>query len=74
MGINPTLEPMCVGCGKHPADDPYLVELAEEEGSTPDEYVRYNEGTYNPENGHYLCDTCYIKAGMPSSPYGWVAP
>jgi hypothetical protein len=23
------------------------------------------EGTYNPINGHFLCDQCYIEAGMP---------
>lgn len=39
-------------------------------------YVAYNEGTYNPDNGHFLCDECYIAAGMPSAPglKGWVCP
>jgi hypothetical protein len=38
------------------------------------DYVRSGEGTYNHENGHFLCTPCYIKAGMPSSPRGWRAP
>lgn len=38
------------------------------------EYLRYEEGTYNHENGHFLCTPCYIEAGMPSSPRGWRAP
>lgn len=38
------------------------------------EYVRQEEGTYNPDNGHFLCDQCYIDAGMPSSPSGWRCP
>ena len=37
-------------------------------------YVRNNEGTYNPENGHFLCTECYVAIGMPSSPSGWKCP
>lgn len=37
-------------------------------------YVLMEEGTLNPNNGHFLCDDCYIKAGMPSAPGGWVCP
>lgn len=37
-------------------------------------YVEQEEGTYNPKNGHFLCDKCYIKAGMPSAPNGWRCP
>lgn len=38
------------------------------------DYVRYEEGTYNPANGHFLCDRCYIDVGMPSAPGGWRCP
>ena len=38
------------------------------------EYIRREEGTYNKENGHFLCDECYIRAGMPTSPNGWKCP
>lgn len=41
---------------------------------TPDDYVWQEEGTLNPKNGHFLCTTCYIAAGMPSSSQGWKAP
>lgn len=37
-------------------------------------FVLKEEGTYNSSNGHFLCNSCYIKAGMPSSPYGWTCP
>ena len=66
-------EPICIGCHQHPVDCGY-ADIAAYEGLTPDEYVYQLEGTYNPDNGHFLCDNCYIKAGMPSSPWGWIAP
>ena len=68
------MKPLCIGCGKHPDELEEYVEIAKEEGMTPDEFVRKEEGTYNRENGHFLCTPCYAKAGMPSSPRGWVAP
>lgn len=41
-----------------------------------EDYIRQEEGTYNPENGHFLCDSCYIGAGMPVGFNGtrWVCP
>lgn len=39
-----------------------------------EDYIRDEEGTYNPANGHFLCDSCYIAAGQPSSRKGWVCP
>jgi predicted alternative tryptophan synthase beta-subunit len=41
---------------------------------TPERYVACEEGTFNCNNGHFACTTCYVKMGMPSSPRGWVAP
>jgi hypothetical protein len=67
-------DPVCIGCSKHPNELEEYVLIAKEEGMTPDDYVRDQEGTYNPENGHFLCTPCYINAGMPSSPRGWKAP
>lgn len=67
-------ELMCIGCGKTPDELSEYVSSAEVEGMTPDEYVWREEGTLNPHNGHFLCDSCYISAGMPSSPTGWTAP
>jgi hypothetical protein len=67
-------EVICVGCGKAPAEIAEYTEAAAEEEITADEYVAENEGTYNPGNGHFLCTSCYIDAGCPSSDRGWVAP
>jgi hypothetical protein len=67
-------EVICIGCGKKPAELAEYVEMAEIEDMTPDDYVRSEEGTYNRDNGHFLCSPCYVDAGMPSSPRGWVAP
>jgi hypothetical protein len=41
-----------------------------------EDYIREEEGTYNATNGHFLCDTCYLNAGMPSLPYpeSWKCP
>ena len=67
---------LCIGCDKIPFD---LVEYSPELTGldlTPDEYVWQEEGTLNVNNGHFLCDSCYIAAGMPSGPGNerWTAP
>lgn len=62
---------ICIGCGGGPE---LYAQFAEEAGVTAEEYVRNEEGTYNPTNGHFLCDPCYVAAGMPSAPGGWKAP
>jgi hypothetical protein len=68
--------PVCIGCGKHPHELSEYVDAAREDGrGDADAYVRREEGTYNRENGHFLCTLCYVKAGMPSRPgRGWKAP
>lgn len=73
--------PVCQGCGKLPEElDCYreVVMLERETRDIKDEWVRdyvlKEEGTLNPMNNHFLCDSCYISAGMPSSPRGWVCP
>jgi heterodisulfide reductase subunit A-like polyferredoxin len=68
------ITPICVGCKKHPKDIDEYAESAKAEGMTPDAYVRMEEGTYNRDNGHFLCTDCYCAAGCPSTPNGWVAP
>jgi hypothetical protein len=70
-GVEITLR--CNGCGKSPSELTCYTMLLEP-GQSADDYVMKEEGTLNFENGHFLCDECYIKAGMPSSPTGWVAP
>lgn len=85
---NPTLEPYDPSCERYAKDmEDYDYIIADESDidydldvnweATPEQrnkYVKYNEGTYNPVNGHFLCDMCYIKAGCPSSPNGWKCP
>jgi hypothetical protein len=79
MSDNDRPDLFCVGCGKTPSELSEYISAAKEEASgvadmTPDDYVWQEEGTLNRENGHFLCTPCYVKAGMPSSPRGWVAP
>lgn len=66
--------PVCTGCNKRPDQIKEYIDMADLESITPDKFVAEEEGTYNPDNGHFLCTDCYIKAGMPSAPGGWVAP
>lgn len=67
---------ICTGCNKTADELPEYIEAAEESEMTIEQYIREEEGTYNPANGHFLCTSCYINAGMPSKPYPqrWVAP
>lgn len=68
------MDAICIGCGKKPEELAEYIVAAAAEGITPAEYVEQEEGTYNPANGHFLCDTDYLRAGAPSGPNGWVAP
>ena len=66
---------ICIGCNKPPSQLQEYIDAAERDGyDSPEDYVRAEEGTYNRENGHFLCTECYINAGMPTSSQGWVAP
>jgi hypothetical protein len=65
--------PHCLRCGKTPAQlDEYTLP-AKDEDMTPDEYVRDQEGTYNPDNNLFACTECYVELGCPSAPHGWIA-
>lgn len=65
---------VCIGCSKTPEELEEYVEAAREAGMSPRRYVIQEEGTYNPDNGHFACTKCYIEMGEPSSPTGWKAP
>lgn len=67
---------ICTGCNKSADELEEYIEGAKECECTVEEFIRENEGTYNPANGHFLCTDCYIKAGMPSKDYPdkWIAP
>jgi hypothetical protein len=61
-------------CRRYAKDMNYLDYYLEEDQSRED-YIIQEEGTYNYKNGHFLCDECYIKAGMPTAPFpGWKCP
>ena len=69
------MEVKCIDCGLLPQQLRTYVILAHDFGYTnATEFVISEEGTYNKQNGHFLCDECYIKAGCPASPGGWKAP
>lgn len=69
-----SIVPVCVGCGKTPDELPEYSPVLTGADLTPIEYVVQEEGTYNTQNGHFLCTDCYIKSGRPTAPGGWVAP
>lgn len=80
------MEIRCNGCLKKPDDlEEYQpgteedveagnAQWAEGEYESPADYVAREEGTFNRENGHFVCTPCYITMGSPSSPKGWMAP
>jgi hypothetical protein len=55
----------CCGCDRTPDEIGEYIGMAEEEGITPEQFVRAEEGTFNPVTLHFWCTDCYIKAGMP---------
>ena len=60
---------ICAGCVRPPGEIPGIVEAAEDEGLSPNDYVLEVEGTLDEASGLFLCDRCYIKAGQPSWPF-----
>jgi hypothetical protein len=66
--------PVCIGCGKTPEEMTEYSKESTDSNFEPNDYVKREEGTYNPANGHFACTPCYIDMGMPSSPTGWKAP
>jgi hypothetical protein len=67
-------EPVCIGCNKTPEQIDEYKYGAQEYDISPNQYVRSEEGTYNPANGHFMCTNCYINAGQPATSTGWKAP
>lgn len=72
--ISDNPKPFCLGCIRTPEEIYEYLPQSTDSKLSPDEYVKSEEGTYNRENGHFLCTVCYINAGSPSSPSGWKAP
>lgn len=69
-------ELICFRCKQRPDQLLEYVIAASDAQTTPAEYVRREEGTFNPANGHFCCTECYIKLGQPVGQRGqrWVAP
>lgn len=70
-------KPICIGCNKHPQDLDDFFDWKDQGYKDADAMCIDQEGTLNPENGHFLCTPCYIKAGMPANHHpqpNWVAP
>lgn len=59
------LRPICIGCNRCPKEIEEYSKECTESNIEPDDYVRQEEGTYNPHNGHFYCTECYVKADMP---------
>lgn len=55
----------CLECGKTPSEINEYIEAAEADYTTPEEYVRSEEGTFNPDTNKFWCTECYIAIGMP---------
>jgi len=58
-------KPICIICKRTPDEIEEYVGLAEEQDCAPEDVVVDEEGTYNPENGHFYCTECYTEIGMP---------
>lgn len=56
----------CIDCGKAPGELGEYQQAGKENGMTPEAYVRLEEGTYNPENGHFLCTEDFITRELTS--------
>lgn len=66
-------DPVCIGCDTRAMDLDYIDAFRDSNENRAD-YIRREDGTLNISNGHFMCDSCYIKAGQPTAPGGWVAP
>jgi hypothetical protein len=62
----------CAGCNKPPEKLPDIVEAAALNRMTPSAYVQVLEPTFNRASGRFMCQDCYMEAGI-SDP-AWRAP
>ena len=66
--------PVCAYCGKRPEQLGEYLDASAETGLSPDDYVREEEGTYDPATDRFCCTDCYISLGMPTRRgEGWKA-
>jgi hypothetical protein len=55
----------CAVCKKKPGEIAEYVNAAKDEGISPEDFVRLEEGTYNKKNGLFYCTSCYVAIGSP---------
>lgn len=55
----------CLKCQRKPDEIQEYVDLAADDGVTPERFVKTGEGTFDPRTGYFWCTDCYIKLGMP---------
>lgn len=73
--------PYCPGCKKQAHEIPSVKDFAADFELTPEQFIRHEEGTYNPVNEHFLCEDCFIRiedvaGGRLVGPQGrrWICP
>lgn len=64
INMEENIKSHCKICGKTPDEINEYIKCADEEGVTPEQYVR-TDGTYNYATHQFYCTECYIKIGMP---------
>lgn len=52
--------PRCLHCGKKCTEIQEYIDVAKEENTTPEIYVR-QDGTFSRSNNTFICTTCYVK-------------
>lgn len=52
-------------CGRTPSEIAQYQMVNTRMTMTPENYVWMYEPTVNRENGHFLCDDCYVARGLP---------
>ena len=57
-----TAKPICVGCQKPPTE---LAEYCERYWEIPPDVTVKDDGTYNPDNGHFWCTACFVNEKCP---------
>ncbi len=55
----------CKHCGRKPEEIIEYQMMAKDEGITPEQAVKFNEGTYNRKTGLFYCSKCYLELGQP---------
>lgn len=58
----------CFKCQREPEELIEYQDAASESGMNIRDYVKFEEGTYDPQTDYFLCTPCYINLDMPIMP------